>query len=129
MRHLRSRGKLGRPTDQRMALLRNMVSALFMEGHVETTLARAKSAQAMAERLLSRALQGRLEDMRIVARSLAGKAPFRALKEKVIPSLSERSGGHTKVVRVRRRRGDGSIVARLYIPGHPELREEEKGRG
>lgn len=128
MRHLRSRGKLGLPTDQRMSLLRGVVSTLVVEGHVETTVARAKSAQAVAERLLARARRGRLEDLRAVARMLWGKNAFRTLRQKVLPALPERSSGYTRLVRVRRRRGDGSVIARLYIPGHPALREAEIGR-
>jgi len=108
-----------------MALVRGLVSALFIEGHVETTLARAKSAQTMAEKLLVRARRGRLHDLRLVARVIWGKRAFKALREKVVPSLPARNCGYTKLVRVRRRRGDGSIIARLYIPGHPSLREAE----
>ncbi|NLC16983.1 MAG: 50S ribosomal protein L17 [Clostridiales bacterium] len=48
--------KLGRPTDQRMALLRNQVSQLFWYGKIKTTLARAKSVQKIAEKLLTAAI-------------------------------------------------------------------------
>ena len=48
--------KLGRPTDQRMALLRNQVTALLWNGKIETTYDRAKEVQKMAEKLLTKAI-------------------------------------------------------------------------
>jgi len=111
-----------------MALLRGLVSSLFIEGHVETTLARAKAAQSVAEKLLARARHGELEDLKLVAQALSGKRAFTALRQKVVPALPDRGSGYTKMVRVKRRRGDGSVVARLYIPGHPALRELESAR-
>jgi len=51
-----SNAKLGRPTDQRLALLRNQVSHLFWYGKIETTLVRAKSVRSAAERLLTKAI-------------------------------------------------------------------------
>lgn len=48
--------KLGRPTEQRLALVKNQVTHLFWFGKIETTLARAKSVQRMAEKLLTLAM-------------------------------------------------------------------------
>lgn len=48
--------KLGRPTDQRMALLRNQVTALLWNGKIETTYDRAKEVQRMAEKLITKAM-------------------------------------------------------------------------
>ena len=49
--------KLGRPTDQRMAMLRNQVTNLIWYGKIETTLARGKEVQAMAEHLITLAMR------------------------------------------------------------------------
>lgn len=49
--------KLGRPSDQRKAMLRSLVTSLFMHGKVETTLMRAKEAQRMAEKLITKAIK------------------------------------------------------------------------
>ena len=49
--------KLGRPTDQRMALLRNQVTNLIWYGRIETTLTRAKEVRSLAERLITVALR------------------------------------------------------------------------
>ena len=48
--------KLGRPTDQRMAVLRNQVSNLFKYGRIETSVAKAKAVQAKAEKILTLAI-------------------------------------------------------------------------
>ncbi|OGK12068.1 MAG: 50S ribosomal protein L17 [Candidatus Riflebacteria bacterium RBG_13_59_9] len=120
MRHRKGVAKLGRPTDQRLAMLRGLVSALFMRGHVETTMARCKATQAIAERMITSAKRGTLSDLRLVARGVGGKRPFKVLMSKVVPAVKDRSSGYTRVVRVRRRRGDGSVVARLSIVGYPE---------
>ena len=49
--------KLSRPTDQRMALLRNQVTNLIWYGRIETTLTRAKEVRSMAERLITVAMR------------------------------------------------------------------------
>ena len=48
--------KLGRPTDQRIAVLRNQVSNLLMNGRIETTLAKAKAVRSKAEKILTLAI-------------------------------------------------------------------------
>ena len=55
MRHKVGHRKLNKPTDQRMALLRNQVQALFMHERVVTTEARAREVRSMAEKLITRA--------------------------------------------------------------------------
>ena len=49
--------KLGRPTDQRMAMLRNQVTNLIWYGKIETTLARGKEVQSLAEHLITVAMR------------------------------------------------------------------------
>ena len=49
--------KLGRPTDQRMAVMRNQVSTLLWNGRVETTEAKAKAVGSEAERILTIAIR------------------------------------------------------------------------
>ena len=49
--------KLGRPTDQRMAMLRNQVTNLIWYGKIETTLARGKEVQSLAEHIITIAMR------------------------------------------------------------------------
>ncbi len=119
MRHLRNRSKLSKPTDQRLALIRNQVSDLFAHGHLNTTLPRAKAVQSMAEKLITRAKRGSLADIRQCAKHLPGKAPLKNLLHKVAPSLSEISSGYTQIAKLRYRRGDGTLVVRLSLRNYP----------
>ena len=119
MRHLRNRSKLSKPTDQRLALIRNQVSDLFSHGHLNTTLPRAKAVQSMAEKLITRAKRGSLADIRQCAKHLPGKPPLKALLHTVAPALSDVSSGYTQIAKLKYRRGDGALVVRLSLRNYP----------
>ena len=60
MRHRRTVPRLGRTAAHRRAMFRNMVTSLFREGRVETTVAKAKEARRVAERMITYAKRGDL---------------------------------------------------------------------
>lgn len=68
MRHRVARRKLNKPTDQRMALLKNQVQALFMHERVVTTEPRAKEVRALAEKLITKAKVDSVANRRYVER-------------------------------------------------------------
>ena len=68
MRHKLSHRKLNKPTDQRMALLKNQVQALFMHEKVVTTEARAKEVRSLAEKLITKAKIDTVANRRYVER-------------------------------------------------------------
>ena len=119
MRHRKNRHKLGRPTDQRVALVRNQVAELLVHGHVNTTLPRAKAVQSMAEKLITRAKRGTLADLRQCARHLPSKAPLKALVRNVVPATADISSGYTQLAKLKYRRGDGALIVRLSLRGKP----------
>lgn len=124
MRHRKSVEKLARPTDQRMALLKGLVSNVLVEGFVDTSLARARSAQAITESVISLGRKGTLSAFRRLATYINGKRPFNALKREVLPNLPpNKESGFTKLIRLKRRRGDGAVIARLFIPTHPKFKQ------
>ena len=49
--------KLGKPTDQRMAMLKNLTTDLLVHGKIETTEARAKEVRSLAENLIALAIR------------------------------------------------------------------------
>ena len=51
-----SNSKLGRPTKERLALIRNQVSYFLMNGYIETTVDRAKEVQKSAEKIITLAI-------------------------------------------------------------------------
>ena len=59
-----SHRKLGRPTDQRMAMLRNQVTSLLKSGKIETTVTRAKETRSLAEKMITLEKRGDLQARR-----------------------------------------------------------------
>ncbi|MBN2083024.1 50S ribosomal protein L17 [bacterium] len=115
MRHKKSRRKLGRPTDERVALVNNQVSALFEHGYLNTTLPRAKAVQSVAEKLISKAKRGDLGSIRQCARVLPTKQSLRNLLRRVAPAMQEVPSGYTQIARMKYRRGDGALIVRLSL--------------
>ncbi|MCC7478611.1 50S ribosomal protein L17 [bacterium] len=114
-----NQSKLGKPTDARVAMVRNQVAALFEHGAINTTLPRAKAVRSLAEKLITRAKRGDLTAIRTVASNLpGGKTPLRALLRNVVPGLASVSSGYTTITKLYYRRGDGALVVRLAINGY-----------
>ena len=81
MRHRLSGRRLGRPTDQRLALLENLVTSLLWHGAVETTEARAKEARGLAEKLITIAKQDSIHRRRLARRRLMPRTSLIRMKE------------------------------------------------
>jgi len=58
--------KLGRPTDQRMAVLRNQVTNLLWYGKIEVTHCHAKEVSRIAEKVLTKAIDTYLDTIKKV---------------------------------------------------------------
>jgi len=119
MRHRKEQSKLGRPTDERVALVRNQVAALFEHGYINTTLPRAKAVQRMAERMITRAKRADLGNIRTVEKDLPTKASLRALLRNVAPALSGVQSGYTQIAKLKCRRGDNALIVRLSLVNQP----------
>src|SRR5438128_5499165 len=132
MRHRVGHRKLGRITPHRMALLRNLATALFERERIRTTLMKAKELRPYAERLITLA---RREDDRLHARRLAGRElQDRTVMKKLFDDLgarfAARPGGYTRILRLGPRRGDGAEMAIVELLGseyQPE-KKDEKGK-
>lgn len=104
MRH-RIRGRrLGRSTSHRRALSRNLVSALFEHGRVVTTEAKAKEYKAMAEKLVTLAKVKDLHRVRRAVAILNNKTAVRILFDEIGPSMVDRPGGYTRILKLARPR-------------------------
>ena len=104
--------KLGRPTDHRLALFRNLVTDLLRHEKIITTEAKAKEVRGFAERIITLGKRGDLHSRRQALRFVYDKK----IVEKVFDSLAERyatrPGGYTRVVKLGLRHGDGARMAR-----------------
>ncbi len=115
MRHRKDHRKLGRPADQRLAMLRSQVDALFRHSRVKTTVQKAKETQRMAERLITTAKRGDLHARRRVLRKIRDKALVAHLFDEIAPRYADRDGGYTRVIRAGRRAGDNAQMAILEL--------------
>ena len=107
--------KLGRPTDHRKAMLRNLVTSLLRSERIETTVTRAKEAKRMAERMITLGKRGDLHARRQALAYIYDEDVVTKLFEEIAPRYKERNGGYTRVLRVGPRRGDGAEIAILEL--------------
>lgn len=115
MRHLKDHRRLGRPTDQREALLRALVIGLFRHNHIKTTLHKAKEARRVADKLITLAKRGDLASRRLVLRTIPDANLVGHLFEEVAPRFANRPGGYTRVIPAGLRRGDSAQMAILEL--------------
>src|SRR5256885_2570333 len=126
MRHRKRTAKLGRTGQHRNAMLANLVGSLIKHKRVTTTLARAKAARSVAEKLVTLGKTGTLHARRLAAARLRHQARtlhrtkaereawrknediVRILFDELAPSFKERNGGYTRIVRLGQRQGGGA---------------------
>jgi large subunit ribosomal protein L17 len=133
MRHRVAHRKLGRVTPHRVALLRNLASALFERERIRTTLMKAKELRPYAERLITLAKrdEDRLHARRLVARDIHDPLVVRKLFDTLSARYATRPGGYTRILRLGPRRGDGAEMAILELLGSeyaPAKKTGEKGK-
>lgn len=115
MRHLRDHRRLGRPTDQRDALLKALVIGLFRHNHIKTTLHKAKEARRVADKLITLAKRGDLSARRQVLKTIPDADLVGHLFETIGPRFTERPGGYTRIIPAGLRRGDAAQMAILEL--------------
>ena len=107
--------KLGKTTDQRMAMLRQQVTDFLDKGRMETTVTRAKEIAPLAEKMITLGKQGGLDNYRealaFITREDVAKRAFSELAEK----YKERSGGYTRITRLGTRKGDAAEMAVIEL--------------
>lgn len=96
-------------------MLANMVASLILEGSIETTVTRAKEVRRVAERIITRAKGGTLNDRRIVISRMNYKEAVIKLFDTVAPRYADRPGGYTRIVRTRFRSGDAAPMAVISL--------------
>jgi large subunit ribosomal protein L17 len=115
MRHNRKGRKLSRTNTHRRAMLRNMVTSLFEHERIETTIAKAKEARPVAERLITRARTGSLAARRLISAYVRSEDVARKLMEDIGPRFATRPGGYTRIYRLGPRPGDAGQMGILEL--------------
>jgi large subunit ribosomal protein L17 len=130
MRHLKRTAKLGRTGSHRNAMLANLVCSLIQHKRITTTLAKAKAARPVAEKMVTLGKSGTVHDRRLASAKLRHHSRrmlkskelvaqshkndvIRILFDEIAPAFKERRGGYTRIVKLHRRQGDASDVAIL----------------
>lgn len=113
MRHRKRNAKLGRKGDHRNAMLANLVCSLILHRRVTTTLAKAKAARPVAEKMLTLGKKGTLHHRRLAVARLHQEDAVRLLFNELAPLHKDRPGGYTRIVRLGQRQGDAARMAIL----------------
>lgn len=107
--------KLGRPTDQRRAMLRGLVTSFLETGRIETTVTRAKETRSMAEKMITLGKQNTLHSRRMALAYITKEDVVTKLFEEIAPKYAERNGGYTRILKTGPRRGDAAEMAILEL--------------
>lgn len=123
MRH-RVDGRLfGRTANQRKALLRGLVASLFEHQRIETTVAKAKEAKKIAERIITLGIKGDLHAKRLALSYIPHRAVISKLFSEIAPRFSGRNGGYLRIVQTRNRVNDASPMAVLEFIDYEDIRK------
>lgn len=107
--------KLGRSTDQRRAMLRNLTTSLLENGKIETTVTRAKEVQKLADKMVTLGKANTLHTKRQALGFVTKRDVVSKLFDEIAPKYSERNGGYTRVIKIGPRRGDAAEMAVLEL--------------
>jgi len=131
MRHLKRNSKFSRTGEHRNAMLANLVCSLIKHRRVTTTLAKAKAARPVADKMVTLGKRGRIHDRRLAASRLRSPARtlhrtrqareewrkyhdvVRILFVDLAPGFKDRPGGYTRILKLQQRRGDAAQMAIL----------------
>ncbi len=107
--------KLGRTSEQRMAMLRAMVTFLLENGKIETTVTRAQEVRAMTEKYITLAKDSSLHSKRQAMAFITKKEVINKLYDEIAPKYSDKNGGYCRIVKTGARRGDAAEMAIIEL--------------
>lgn len=115
MRHRCRVKKLGKPADQRRALLRALTTELIRHGRITTTLVRAKVVRSEVDKMITLAKEGSLPARRQALGYIYDKQLVHALFEQAPTRYANRQGGYTRILHTVSRRGDNAEMAIIEL--------------
>ncbi len=115
MRHRHGYRKLNRTSAHRAAMLKNMAIALTEHGKIETTAVKAKELRSYYEKLITKASEGDSNAHRAVFAMLQCKVSTNKLVNEIAPKYADRSGGYTRIIKTRIRKGDATSMAFIEL--------------
>lgn len=115
MKHGINGRKFGRDTKQRMALLRSLATSLILHGRIITTLPKAKDIKPFIEKIITRAKNKTLHNIRYIDGILYTDESRKRLFDVIAPKMAARNGGYTRIYKYGFRKGDGGARAIIEI--------------
>ena len=109
--------KLSRKSNQRKALLRDLITDLILNGRIETTVSKAKELKRLADKMVTLGKANTLAPRRQAAEMIRfekddeGNYAIQKLFNEIAPRYAERNGGYTRVLKLGTRRGDATEMA------------------
>lgn len=125
MRHRNAGKALSRNSSHRKAMLRNMVTSLLKHGQIETTHARAKAIQPLAEKMITLAKRSDLHARRQALSYLQEKAVAHRLFDELKDKYLDRQGGYVRVIKKGVRKGDGAPVSIVQLQSFDVIKKAE----
>jgi large subunit ribosomal protein L17 len=125
MNHRSGINRLGRNATHRRATLDSLALSLFKYERIRTTLAKAREARRLAERLITRARTDSVHNRRIAGRVIQDERVLAKLFKDIAPRFAQRPGGYTRILKLGQRYGDASEMAILELV---ERKERERLR-
>ena len=107
--------KLGKTSEQRRAMLRQLTTDLLEHGKLETTFTRAKEVQPVVEKMITLGKKGGLANYRRAMSFITKEDVANKLFKEIAPGYAERNGGYTRITRIGFRRGDASEMAVIEL--------------
>jgi len=104
----------GGPAHEKL-IIANLARALFSEGRIRTTEAKAKRLRPQAERLITFAKRGDVAARRQVLTVVRDKAVVHTLFAEIAPRFADRNGGYTRILKLGPRPGDGAPMVLIEL--------------
>ena len=127
MRHQKDGYKLGRRTNHRWALFRNLLVALFRHERIVTTEAKAKAVRGLADHMITLAKRENLHARRQVLAMVPDAEVVRKMFDTIAARVADRHGGYTRIMHAGTRPGDRAPMVILELVDRPEA-PREKGK-
>ena len=121
MRHRKDGYKLGRLTQHRWAMFRNLLIGLFRHERIETTEAKAKAMRGLADHVITLAKRENLHARRQVLCLVPDNEVVGRIFDTIAARFSDRNGGYTRIIKTRVRRGDAAPMVLLELVDRPEV--------
>ena len=115
LRHKVTGRQFGRPSGQRKALFRNLVTDFLRNGHIKTTIHKAKEIRPLAEKMVTYGKKGTLNDRRLAASFITDPKVVKKVFDEIGPKYKDRSGGYTRISRLGTRAGDAAEMAIIEL--------------